>query len=198
MPGIAGRLKRRRLSPSCKASVLSGAQVPRGREAHLGENEERSSGSHRRTAVERTSGLRGTHHPSRGAAGTEGLCGGSALRSRRAGHQVRAERAGGSASRSSARTTNEVCGSSREGTSHHRKMGEPLLGSVRSHFALLRERGSAARQPVPSPRGGGRRRRRAEVRHLRAQHEESMRLVVGARASSYCRSRQCALGLREA
>jgi len=29
-----------------------------------------------------------------------------------------------------------------------------------------------ARQPVPSPRGGGRRRRRGKVRHLSLQHEE--------------------------
>jgi hypothetical protein len=89
MPGITGRLKRRRLSQSCKASVLFGAQVPRGREAHLSENGERSSGSHRRTAVERTSGLRGKHHPSRGDVGSEGLRGGSACV--RAGRGTRCE-----------------------------------------------------------------------------------------------------------
>jgi len=55
-----------------------------------------------------------------------------------------------------------------------------------------------ARQPVPSPQGGGRRRRRREVRHLALQNEESKQLAVGARASSYCRSRQNVLGLREA
>jgi len=62
---------------------------------------------------------------------------------------------------------------------------------------LLRKRDCAARQPVPSPRGGGRRRRRSDVvTSERSTRNDAAR--GGARASSYCRSRQNALGLKEA
>jgi hypothetical protein len=47
MPGIQEWSKRRRLSRNCKASALSGAQVPRGGEAHRSESGERSSCSRR-------------------------------------------------------------------------------------------------------------------------------------------------------
>jgi len=57
----------------CKASVFFGAQVLRGRETHLNEPGERSSGSYECIAAERTSVFVGTHHPSRGDAGTGGL-----------------------------------------------------------------------------------------------------------------------------
>jgi len=148
MPGIAGRSKRRRLSPSCKASVLSGARVPRGREAHPSENEERSSGSHGRTAVERTSGLRGTHHPSRGDAGTEGLRGGSACV--RAGRATRCEQNAREVPPPVAVRARQMrCAeSSREGASHRRKTGRTLarVGPV-PHRASpeARMRGSSAR-----------------------------------------------------
>jgi hypothetical protein len=105
----------------------------------------------------------------------------------RSEHPVRAERARGSASRSSARTTKEVRGNwfeegllppKRRRNLHSTRSGPRgacLFGGVRCE----------ARQPVPSPRGGGRRQRQREVRHLALQNEESTRLAVGARASSY-------------
>jgi len=119
----------------------------------------------------------------------------------RSGHPVRAERARGSASRSSARTTKEVRGNwFEEGLLPPKRRREPSLDPVRStQGSSLRRRSTCeARQPVPSPQGGGRRLRQGEVRHLLLQNEESKQLAVGARASSYCRSRQNALGLREA
>jgi hypothetical protein len=81
---------------------------------------------------------------------------------------VRAERARGSAPRSSARTTNEVRGTgSRRGFVRPNDGANLHLESVRSRSAcLFGGARCAARQPVPSPRGGGRRRRRSEARHL--------------------------------
>jgi len=118
----------------------------------------------------------------------------------RSEHPVRAERARGSAFRSSARTTNEVRGTgSRRGLA--RRKGSANLHSSWSGPRKACLSGGAlceARQPVPSPRGGGRRRRRGKVRHLSLQNEELKQLAVGARASSYCRSRQNVLGFREA
>jgi len=118
----------------------------------------------------------------------------------RSEHPVRAERARGSAFRSSARTTNEVRGTgSRRGLA--RRKGSANLHSIWSGPRKARLFGGAlceARQPVSSPRGGGRRQRRGKGRHLSLQNEESKQLAVGARASSYCRSRQNVLGFREA
>jgi len=64
--GHFGGVEKAQALSSCKASVFFGAQVLRGREAHLHERGERSSISYKRTAVERTSVFVGTHDPSRG------------------------------------------------------------------------------------------------------------------------------------
>jgi len=118
----------------------------------------------------------------------------------RSEHPVRAKRARGSAFRSTARTTNEVRGTgSRRGFA--RRKGSANLHSSWSGPRKARLFGGApceARQPVPSPQGGGRRRRQRRVRRPCLQYEELKPLAVGARASSYCRSRQNVLGFREA
>jgi len=166
----------------------------------LGENGERSSRSRKRTAVERTSVLVTTHRPSRGDPGSGDLCGGSSHVHRWMSRPVQAKRARGSASRSTARTTKEVRGTgSRRGLA--RRNDGASLHSDRSgpHERLLlrrqTQRGSSARAV---PARGQTKARRGEGRHLPTLHEEPEQLAVGARASSYCRSRRNALGLREA
>jgi hypothetical protein len=181
-PGIAGRLKKAQALSSCKASVPSGAQVPRGREARVREGEERSSPvCGRAWRWNAPPVFAGTHHPSRGDAGTLDLGGSSACARRTSGCPVRAERTRGSASRSSVRTTKRCAKSVREGDSPAEKRDEPFLGSARSRGGApsgARLRGSSARAVPRSREKAAPRRRRSEASHLRAQHEESMRLVV--------------------
>jgi len=89
----------------------------------------------------------------------------------------------------------------RGGDSPAERRREPSLGSARSRripcfFGSMTLCGSSAHAVSRKRRRGGRRRQGGS--HLLPQHEESMQLVVGARTSSYCRSRKDALGLREA
>jgi len=102
--------------------------------------------------VERTSVFVGTHHPSRGGAGSRGLSGGLTPRSRGVNHPVQAKRARGSASRSTARTTKGVRGTgSRRGLAR-RNVGANLhLSRSGPHrVCFFGGKRCAARQPVPS------------------------------------------------
>jgi len=189
MPGIAGRLKRRRLSRAAKH------RCPPGRRCRVdGRPTGRTRGailvsSHGCTAVERTSGLRGNAPPFAGRRGNLGPSGGSprvrARRLARCAHNARED------FRLPLPCTHDERGVRNrfeKGTRSAERRREPLLGSVRSRGPPSpegRPRGSSART---SPRGGGRRRRRLEVRHPLTQHEEAARLVVSARASSHCRN----------
>jgi len=149
MPGVTGRSKRRRHSPICKASALFGAQVPRGGEAHPGERGERSSSSHGRTAVERTSVFVGTHPLFAGWCGKRSP-GGNAPR-------VRAERVTRCTHNAregpplvAVRARRMRCAESvREGASRHRKTARTLarVGPVPQarFFGSVRLRGSSAR-----------------------------------------------------
>jgi len=118
----------------------------------------------------------------------------------RSEHPVRAERARGSAFRSSARTTNEVRGTGsrrgfarRNGSANlHLSWSGPRKACLFGGSAL---RGSSARVV---PARGRTKAKAGKGRHLFLQNEELKQLAVGARASSYCRSRQNVLGLREA
>jgi len=80
------------------------------------------------------------------------------------------------------------------------KDGTNLLSDLPGPAGTLLRKHEPARLVSPyRPREGAARgegSRRAS--RLSLQHEEAMQLVVGARASSYCRSRKDALGLREA
>jgi len=189
MPGVTGG--RKGAGPlklqSVSASRGTGAAW---KEAHLGAHEEQSSRSHRRMTVERTSIFATTLLPSRGVAGTGGLSGAlphvRVEQGTRCGHNAREVPPLVAALARQKRCAEPVRG----GDSHRRKTVEPLLGSARSRrHALSGACTCAARQPASSPRGGGTRSRRRGVRHPSSQYEETMQLVVGARASSYCRSR---------
>jgi len=113
---------------------------------------------------------------------------------------VRAERARGSAFRSSARTTNEVRGTGFEEGLRPPKDGANLRsiwsGPRRARlFGGARCGGSSARA-VPV-RGRTKAKAKRVVTPPRRTRNRS-ELAVSARASSYCRSRQNVLGLREA
>jgi len=184
----------------CRASVFFGAQVPRGEEARLRENGERSSRSRKSTAVERTSVFVATHSPSRGDAGSGGLCGGSSHA--RVGQTTRCKQnARGVPPLVALLARRKRCAELvRGGASPAETTARTFtrLGPVRTGVCFFGSRRNAARQPALPPRGGRRRQRRGEGRHLPAQHEEPKQLAVSAHASSYCRSRRNALGFREA
>jgi hypothetical protein len=149
--------------------------------------------------VERTSVSVGTRHPSRGDAGTGGLVVAHAALAR-SEHPVKAERARGSASRSSAGTTREVRGTGfEEGIRPPKRRREPSLDLVRSTLGMpLRRRTSRGSSARFVPARGRTKAKAGKVRHLISAERGTKQLAVGARASSYCRSRQNALGLREA
>jgi len=173
MPGISGWLKRRRLSQAAKRRCSSGHRCcVDGRPAcKSAGSDPRVRTSARRWNAPRSSSERTTL---RGACGNRRPQRCLVPRSRGAKRPVRAERARGSASRSSARTTNGVRGTGsrrgfarrNDGANLHSNRSGPrgtcLFGGTRCE----------ARQPVPSPRGGGRRQRRGEGRHFSLQHEE--------------------------
>jgi len=154
MPGIAGRLKRRRLSRAAKRRCppghrcrVDGRPTGRTRGAIL-------VSSHGCRAVERTSGLRGNAPPFAGRRGNLGPSGGSArVRARRSpGARTTRERI--SASRCRARTTKEVCGTgSRRGLAPPKDGANLCSGRSGPAVPLLRKEDRAARQPV-RPREG--------------------------------------------
>ena len=129
-------------------------------EARLGGSEEQSSGSDKRRYGGTHLGLR------RNASPFAGRCGNRRPQRWltphvRAGvnHPVQAKRARGSASRSTARTTKGVRGTgSRRGLAR-RNVGANLRSSRSGPHSACFFGGKrcVARQPVPSPRGGGRR-----------------------------------------
>jgi len=202
MPGTAEWLKRRRLSRSAKRRRSSERRCRvEGRPtwANAGSDPRARAGARRwnapRSSCERIT-LRGAaREPEASAVACTSL----AIRRAKGKRPVRAQRARGSASRCRARTTKRCAEPVREGASPAERRREPLLESARSRRHASPEACTCvARQPESSPRGGGPRQMRGEVRLLPAQYEEAMQLVVGARASSYCRNRQDVLGLREA
>jgi len=142
----------------CRASVFFGAQVPRGEEARLRENGERSSRSCKGTAVERTSVLVATHRPSRDDAGSGGLCGGSSHA--RVGRTTRCKQnARGGPPLVALLARRKRCAEPvREGASPAETTARtfPRIGPVRTNVCFLGGRRNAARQPAPPPRGGGR------------------------------------------
>jgi len=142
-------LKRRRLSQAAKR------RCPPGRRCRVDERPTSANAgsdpraSQRRTAVERTSRSSWERITLRGAmrepwaSVVARLAFAQGERTRYA-HHARED----STSRSNARTTNEVCGTVREGDSPAERRGEPLLGSVRSRSHASSEarlRGSSAR-----------------------------------------------------
>jgi hypothetical protein len=169
----------------CKASVFFGAQVPRGREARSGESGERSSQSPRAHGGGTHLGLCQNASPFAGRCGPRDLRGGARLvregQTTRCGQHAREVpplvalfarqtrcavpvRGGASPVETSARTFTRV--------------GPVHAGHASSEACVAR-----LVSPRPSPRGGGRRRRRGEGRHLPAQNEDAKRLAVSARAS---------------
>jgi len=200
MPGLARWLKRRRFSRSAKRRCSSG---------HRCCVDERPARMNKRSdpRVRTSAGRWNAPRSSWNAPPFAGRCGNRrpqrwlAPRSRGAAHPVRAERAGGSASRSSARTTNEVRGTGSRRGFARRNDGANLV-SIRSGPAArpLRRRASRGSSALPSPHAsegadegeGGER----VVTSFRRTRNQAAR--VGARASSYCRSRQNVLGLKEA
>jgi hypothetical protein len=163
--------------------------VPRGREARSCRGGERSSfsagahggGTHLWSSWERIT-LRGaTREP--WASAVARLC----VRAGRA-HPVRAQRARGfRLSHAVRRTTKEVCGTgSRRGLARRKaKRTLARVGPV-PRFTLLRKRDRAARQPGKAKALGGSSPPNAARGHDAARG--------GARASSYCRSRQTPSG----
>jgi hypothetical protein len=88
-PGITGGHKGVRHSRLLQSIGLFGAQVPRGREARLGEYEERSSRQLGFTAVERTSASVEAHTPFAGRCEKPAPQGGAPSSLRRAEQTVR-------------------------------------------------------------------------------------------------------------
>jgi len=137
MPGLTRWSKRRRLSRSAKRRCSSGHRCcVDGRPARM------NKGSDPR--VRTSAGRRNAPRSSWNAPPFAGRCGNRrpqrwlAPRSRGAAHPVRAERARGSASRSSARTTNEV-----RGTGSRRDFARPNDGA-NLHLDPVRSRGTAS------------------------------------------------------
>jgi len=177
--------------------------VLRGREARLGELGERSSRTQRRNEG-------GTHLDlRRNASPFAGRCGKrrsqrlltSAFARKSATRRPQNAREGPPLEALRARRT-RCAEPVRGGDSAAERRREPSLVLARSRrprfLGSLNLRGSSA--PCLSFLTIGRHAGESgkRERHLLSQNEESMRLVVGARPSSYCRSRKDALGLREA
>jgi len=203
-PGIAGRLKRRRLSRAAKRRRPPGRRCrvdERPAFAKVGSDPHRfagvrSGGTHLRSSRERTT-LRGAmREPWALAAAQRAFA-----HVERPGCTQKARE--DSASRSTARTTKRCAEPVREGDSPAEKRGEPLLGSARSRGLLASFASTTARlvSPCCPPRSREEVNTKAKVfggksPPIAARGIDAAR--GGARASSYCRSRQHALGLREA